>query len=45
VLLAAGVAEATADLQWFSSGYFLALAAAMLPAGLLGDRVAGTRSS
>jgi hypothetical protein len=24
------------DLQWFSSGYFLVLAAAMLPAGLLG---------
>jgi len=26
------------DLQWFSSGYALALAAAMLPVGLLGDR-------
>jgi MFS transporter, DHA2 family, multidrug resistance protein len=26
------------DLQWFSSGYFLVLAAAMLSAGLLGDR-------
>ncbi len=26
------------DLQWFSSGYFLVLAAAMLPGGLLGDR-------
>jgi EmrB/QacA subfamily drug resistance transporter len=26
------------DLQWFSSGYFLVLAAAMLPAGVLGDR-------
>src|SRR5580700_1337846 len=26
------------DLQWFSSGYFLVLAATMLPAGLLGDR-------
>ena len=26
------------DLQWFSSGYLLILAAAMLPAGLLGDR-------
>jgi MFS transporter, DHA2 family, multidrug resistance protein len=24
------------DLQWFSSGYFLVLAAAMLPVGLLG---------
>jgi DHA2 family multidrug resistance protein-like MFS transporter len=26
------------DLPWFTSGYFLVLAAAMLPAGLLGDR-------
>jgi len=26
------------DLQWFSSAYLLVLAAAMLPAGLLGDR-------
>ncbi len=26
------------DLQWFSSGYALVLAAAMLPAGLMGDR-------
>ena len=26
------------DLQWFSSGYLLVLAAAMLPLGLLGDR-------
>src|SRR5258707_11521181 len=26
------------DLQWFSSGYLLVLAAMMLPAGLLGDR-------
>ena len=26
------------DLQWFSSGYLLVLAAAVLPAGLLGDR-------
>jgi len=26
------------DLQWFSSGYLLVLAASMLPAGLLGDR-------
>ncbi|MHB1630481.1 MAG: MFS transporter, partial [Bacilli bacterium] len=26
------------DLQWFSSGYALMLAAGMLPAGLLGDR-------
>jgi DHA2 family multidrug resistance protein-like MFS transporter len=27
------------DLQWFSSGYLLVLAAAMLPVGLLGDRI------
>ena len=33
------------DLQWFSSGYFLVLAAAMLPAGLLGDRYGRRRSS
>lgn len=26
------------DLQWFSSSYLLVLAAAMLPAGLVGDR-------
>ena len=26
------------DLQWFSSGYLLALAVAMLPMGLMGDR-------
>jgi len=26
------------DLEWFTSGYLLVLAAAMLPAGLLGDR-------
>ncbi len=35
----ANVLHATeSDLQWFSSGYLLVLAAAMLPAGLLGDR-------
>ena len=35
----AGVFHASeTDLQWFSSGYLLVLAAAMLPAGLLGDR-------
>ncbi len=28
----------TSDLQWFSSAYSLVLAAAILPAGLLGDR-------
>jgi DHA2 family multidrug resistance protein-like MFS transporter len=35
----AGALHATeSDLQWFSSGYLLTLAAAMLPVGLLGDR-------
>src|SRR5580698_5928987 len=29
----------TSDLQWFSDAYSLVLAAAVLPAGLLGDRI------
>ena len=36
--LATGLHASTADLQWFVSGYTLVLAAALLPAGLLGDR-------
>jgi EmrB/QacA subfamily drug resistance transporter len=36
--LAAALKASESDLQWFSSGYALVLAAAMLPAGLLGDR-------
>jgi len=36
--LAGALRASESDLQWFSSGYLLALAAAMLPAGLLGDR-------
>jgi DHA2 family multidrug resistance protein-like MFS transporter len=36
--LAADLHASTADLQWFVSGYTLVLAAALLPAGLLGDR-------
>jgi EmrB/QacA subfamily drug resistance transporter len=36
--LAARLNASESDLQWFSSGYALVLAAAMLPAGLLGDR-------
>jgi DHA2 family multidrug resistance protein-like MFS transporter len=36
--LARALHASESDLQWFSSGYFLVLAAAMLPAGLLGDR-------
>jgi MFS transporter, DHA2 family, multidrug resistance protein len=36
--LAAAIKASESDLQWFSSGYALALAAGMLPAGVLGDR-------
>jgi DHA2 family multidrug resistance protein-like MFS transporter len=37
--LARALHASEADLQWFSSGYLLVLAATMLPVGLLGDRV------
>jgi DHA2 family multidrug resistance protein-like MFS transporter len=36
--LAVRLHASESDLQWFSSSYLLVLAAAMLPAGLLGDR-------
>ncbi|HEY6469465.1 MAG TPA: MFS transporter [Candidatus Dormibacteraeota bacterium] len=36
--LAKALDASESDLQWFTSAYFLVLAAAMLPAGLLGDR-------
>ncbi len=36
--LAKALNATESDLQWFSSGYLLVLAAAMLPMGLLGDR-------
>jgi EmrB/QacA subfamily drug resistance transporter len=36
--LAGALHASESDLQWFSSGYALVLAAAMLPAGLMGDR-------
>lgn len=36
--LASALHASESDLQWFSSGYLLVLAAAMLPMGLLGDR-------
>ena len=36
--LAIALRASESDLQWFSAGYALVLAAAMLPAGLLGDR-------
>lgn len=36
--LATDLHASESDLQWFSAGYTLVLAAAMLPAGLIGDR-------
>ena len=36
--LARSLHASESDLQWFSFGYLLVLAAAMLPLGLLGDR-------
>ena len=36
--LASALHASESDLQWFTSGYALMLAAGMLPAGLLGDR-------
>src|SRR5947209_20364721 len=36
--LAGALHASESDLQWFTSSYLLVLAAAMLPAGLLGDR-------
>lgn len=36
--LSGALKASESDLEWFSSGYALVLAAAMLPAGLLGDR-------
>jgi hypothetical protein len=37
-VLARDLDASTGDLQWFASAYSLVLAAALLPAGLLGDR-------
>ena len=41
--LAVKLHASESDLQWFSSGYLLVLAAVMLPAGLLGDRIGRKR--
>ncbi len=41
--LAGRLRASESDLQWFQSTYLLVLAAAMLPAGLLGDRVGRRR--
>jgi DHA2 family multidrug resistance protein-like MFS transporter len=38
-VLSAQLHASTTDLQWFSAAYSLVLAAALLPAGLLGDRM------
>ena len=37
--IATDLHASSSDLQWFSDAYSLVLAAAMLPAGLLGDRI------
>ncbi|WP_263731965.1 MFS transporter [Cellulomonas sp. SG140] len=41
--LAGALSASASDLQWFSAGYALVLAALMLPAGWLGDRVGRKR--
>jgi MFS transporter, DHA2 family, multidrug resistance protein len=41
--LAVDLHASTADLQWFVDAYSLVLAAALLPAGLLGDRIGRKR--
>ena len=41
--LAGSLRASESDLQWFQSAYLLVLAAAMLPVGLLGDRVGRRR--
>ncbi len=38
-VLSAQLHASTSDLQWFSAAYSLVLAAALLPAGLIGDRI------
>jgi len=41
--IATSLHASTSDLQWISDAYSLVLAAAMLPAGLLGDRLGRRR--
>jgi DHA2 family multidrug resistance protein-like MFS transporter len=41
--IATDLHASTSDLQWFSDAYSLVLAAAMMPAGLLGDRLGRKR--
>jgi EmrB/QacA subfamily drug resistance transporter len=42
--LAHALHASESDLQWFTSGYLIALSAAILPAGLLGDRYGRKRA-
>ncbi|XVV09479.1 MFS transporter [Actinoplanes sp. CA-131856] len=41
--LARDLSASTGDLQWFTTAYLLVLAAALLPAGMLGDRAGRKR--
>src|SRR6266487_7201147 len=41
--ISADLHASSGDLQWFVDAYSLALAAALLPAGLLGDRIGRKR--
>src|SRR3954471_19802459 len=41
--LAHDLGASTGDLQWFTTSYLLVLAAALLPAGMLGDRIGRRR--
>ncbi|MEV8503995.1 DHA2 family efflux MFS transporter permease subunit [Actinoplanes sp. NPDC051475] len=41
--LAGDLRASTGDLQWFTTSYLLVLAAALLPAGMLGDRLGRKR--
>src|SRR3954451_15686547 len=41
--LARDLDASTGDLQWFTTAYLLVLAATLLPAGLLGDRIGRKR--
>lgn len=43
--LATGLQASTSDLQWIVNSYTLILAAALLPAGMLGDPTSGWRSN
>src|SRR2546423_15687995 len=42
--IATDLHASTSDLQWIADSYSLVLAAVMLPAGLLGDRLGGKKA-